>query len=240
MRAHLKTLMVAALFMAAAAHATTWGDSEVIDPVSGKKVTMQEPMSYGSYIYEWEGKEDQVFWPFTDDHWLWFNPKSGYGAFGGDFKELEKEDLVRMKAWLGEHYDGNKPPRTRLEKLLWLEQLYGQRRMGEGFWCFWYRLMAFELSKEDPARSLEYVRKALPLLDQQLTDAEGFRRIATLYLLGEYHRRLGDLAKSHDYFLQARAVVWKDEDGKEQTGSPYINGIIDEREKLNASVTPAI
>jgi hypothetical protein len=51
------------------ASATTWGKSTVKDPVSGDGVEVQEPMSSGSYIYEWPGKEDQVFWPATDEHW---------------------------------------------------------------------------------------------------------------------------------------------------------------------------
>jgi len=70
------------------AWATTWGDSKVLDPVTKTRISVHEPMSSGSYIYQWPEKSDQVFWPYTDPHWLWFNPKSGYVAFGDDFEKI--------------------------------------------------------------------------------------------------------------------------------------------------------
>ena len=236
----VRVLIAGALLVAAVnSQATTWGTSTVKDPVSGKSLKVQEPMSSGSYIYGWPGKEDQVFWPFTTDHWLWFNPKSGYGAFGGDFGELKGADLERVKAWLAENYDASRPPETRLEKLAWLERLYGQRDMGDDFQCFWFRLMAFEYSQEDPARSLDYVRKAIPLLEKRLASGVAdFGRITALYLLGEYHRRLCDRERSRDYFEQARAGTYKDEEGREQVGSPYINELIAEREALDQAPAP--
>jgi hypothetical protein len=236
----MKTILLAATaafaLMSGTAAATTWGESKVIDPVSGRSVKVQEPVSWGSYIYSWPGKEDQVFWPATDDNWLWFNPKSGYGAFGDDFAKLKDPQLTRVRTWLAANYDREHPPRTRLEKLAWLERIYGQRDMGAEFWCFFNRLMAFEYSTTEPTRSLEYVRKTLPQLESRLLAAtDGSRRLVTLYLLGEYHRRLGDAVKSRDYFDQARAATYKDEDGKEHVGSDYINEIIKEREALGSA-----
>ena len=81
-----------------------------------------------------------------------------------------------MKAWLAAQYDKRKPPVTRTELLLWLEQVYGQRGMDESFWCYFYRLMAFEYSRTDPAKSLEYVRKALPMLERSPHESAGRRR----------------------------------------------------------------
>jgi hypothetical protein len=224
-----------AVLITAPASATTWGESKVKDPVSGKSVKVHKPLSSGSYIYEWPGKEDQVFWPSTDDDWLWMNPKDGYAAFGDDFEKLAGTELMRVRAWLAQNYDKAHPPKTRLEKLVWMEKIYTQREMGADFWCFYYRLMAFEYSESDPAKSLEYVRKALPLLEEQLAKPQGdYARLVTYYLAGEYHRRLGDLNRSRAYFDQARATSYKDEEGKEHRGSEYINGIIQEREALNA------
>jgi len=218
------------------ASATTWGKSTVKDPVSGRKVVVYEPMSSGSYIYQWPGKEDQVFWPATDDNWLWFNPKTGYGAFGDDFEKLEGEALERVSAWLAANYDPRSPPATRLQKLKWLEEVYAQRRMDDDFWCFFYRLLAFELSQSDPAGSLSYVRKALPLLERQLNGGQqqDFARIATLYLLGEYHRRLGDTDAARSYFDQAKSAPYKTEEGEQLTGAPYFLALIAEREALQA------
>jgi hypothetical protein len=234
------SIAAALLFAALPATATTWVEAKVRDPVSGRTVEVYEPASFGSYIYSWPGKEDQVFWPFTDEAWLRFNPKSGYGAFGEDFESLEGEALERVKAWLADHYDRRKPPRTRLEKLAWLEQLYELRGVDDDFRCFYYRLMAFEYSESDPAASLEYVRKALPLLERQLVIATNAdERLPVLYLLGEYHRRLGDAALARDFFDQARAVTYTDEEGVEHVGSEYFNQLIEEREALGPGVVSA-
>jgi hypothetical protein len=222
------------------ASATTWGESTVTDPVSGKTLEVQEPMSSGSYIYEWPGKEDQVFWPATDDHWLWFNPATGYGAFGSDFAKLEGESLDEVRAWLAANYDEKKPPATRIEKLEWLAKIYGLRKMDGAFWCFFHRLMAYELAESDPAGSLDHVRKAMPLLEGQLTTGlEDFRRIGVLYLLGEYNRRLGNTDISRSYFDQARSAPYKTREGETLTGAPYFVKLIEEREALSAKVPPS-
>ena len=227
--------IVAAAVLAQPARATTWGESTVRDPVSGKKIKVQEPASSGSYIYSWPGKEDQVFWPMTDDNWLWFNQKSGYGAFGDDFEALEGEELERVKTWVAAHYDKVKPPATRTESLAWLEQIYTQRGMDDDFWCYFYRLMAFELSGSDPVRSLEYVRKAMPLLERQLVNPQNdASRIATLYLLGEYHRRLGNPDDSRNYFDQVKSAPYQDREGKTLVGPPYFVELIEEREKIGS------
>jgi hypothetical protein len=46
--------------------------------------------------------------------------------------------------------------------------------------------------RNDNEKSIEYVRKALPLLNKELeTKPGGVERIEVLYLLGEYSRRTG-------------------------------------------------
>jgi len=232
--------LASAVVLTQPAGATTWGESTVRDPVSGKTIKVQEPMSSGSYIYSWPGKEDLVFWPMTVDQWLWFNPKSGYGAFGDDFEKLEGEALERVKGWLAAHYDKRKPPANRAASLAWLEQIYAQRGMDEDFWCYFYRLMAFELSENDPARSLEYVRKALPLLERQLANPKSDdSRAGTLYLLGEYHRRLGHPDDSRNYFDQVKSAPYQDEKGQTLVGPPYFVELVEEREKIGKEAAPA-
>jgi hypothetical protein len=223
-----------AVLLVQPAHATTWAKSKARDPVSGKNLVVHEPVSSGSYIYSWPGKEDLVFWPMTDDHWLWFNSKSGYGAFGDDFEKLEGDALHRVKTWLAAHYDKSKPPMTRLEKLAWLEQIYDQRGMDDDFWCFFNRLMAFEYSRLDPLKSLEYVKKTVPMLERQLVNPKSDdARITFLYLLGEYNRRLGNLDASRSYFDQVKSAPYKNDEGETLVGSPYFVELIEEREKLN-------
>jgi hypothetical protein len=169
----------------------TWVQGHVRDPVSGNRVKVAQPASSGSYIYQYPEKSDQVFWPYTDENWLWFNPKSGYIAFGGDFEELEAPKAQELKAWLKANYDRKNPPQTRLELLDWAGRVYTIRSMNGDFWCHFYRLMAFE-TRSDSSLSLGYVRKALPLLVARLqSTSEPAPRMETLYLLSEYNRRLG-------------------------------------------------
>jgi hypothetical protein len=241
---HITRILIATILGAAVlaqpARATTWAESTVHDPVSGKKIKVQEPVSSGSYIYSWPGKEDQVFWPMTANNWLWFNPKSGYAAFGDDFEKLEGEALERVKTWLAAHYDKAKPPASRTESLAWLEQIYTQRGMDDDFWCYFYRLMAFELSQSDPQKSLEYVRKAMPLLERQLVNPKSDNsRIVTLYLLGEYHRRLGNPNDSRNYFDQVKSATYQDGEGKTLVGPPYFVKLIEEREKIGSGSAPS-
>lgn len=57
--------------------ATTWGETDVDDPiVKDAKCTVGSPGSYGSYIYGWPSKYDQIFWPVTEESGIWFCPES--------------------------------------------------------------------------------------------------------------------------------------------------------------------
>ncbi len=192
-RISIKALLVATLMAIApwSSHATTWASSNVRDPITGQRVTVQEPASSGSYVYSWPEKSDQVFWPYTDSHWLWFNPNSGFIAFGNDFEKLDSTQRDALKIWLKANYDRKAPPKSRLELLSWAEKVYAVRGMDEDFWSRFYRLMAFE-TQDDMKTSLGYVSKALPLLEKSLrTSTDAGKTLRELYLLSEYNRRLG-------------------------------------------------
>jgi hypothetical protein len=185
--------------------ATTWARTEVFDPFTKDRVQAAEPRSSGSYIYHWPEKVDQVFWPYTDDHWLWFGPKSGYIAFGGDFEKLEPDEVERLKPWLAANYDRKAPPESRLERLFWAEKVYGVRGMDHDFWCHFYRLMAFE-TRESPETSAAYVRKALPLLQKRLESSDDLGpKLEALYLLNEYNHRLGNDAEARTFLERLTA-----------------------------------
>lgn len=192
-------------------YATTWVTEEVRDPIANVRIQVSQPASSGSYIYQWPEKSDQVFWPYTDDNWLWFNPKSGYIAFGGDFEELDSAQRDTLKAWLKTNFNRKALPKSRLELLAWAEKVYAVRGMDDDFWCYFYRLMAYE-TKTDIDTSLGYVRKAIPLLIKRLELAnKQDQRMETLYLLGEYHRRIGNAADSAIYLEQLKATEAKDD-----------------------------
>jgi hypothetical protein len=210
---------------------------EKVDPVSGAEVEVHEVASCGSYIYHWASKYDMVFWPMIAEQWIWFSPQSGYAAFGDDFEKLKGTDKEKVTAWLAEHYDPGAKPKAHEEKLLWLENIYRQRKMDDEFWCYYYRLMAYFYSekgygKRDPKKSLEYVKKALPLLHRlEGKRHSGFEGIEILFLLGEYYLRLGNVDNAKLYFGLAREQEYEDKSGKIQKGHPYFLKIIKDREK---------
>ena len=225
-------LVLAVLLLGGVALATTWVPSEKTDPMTGEKVPSQEIMSYGTYIYHWPSKYDLVFWPFTDENCICLNPKTGYAAFNNDFEELPDAEKQGLALWLKENYKADNPPKSHEEKLAWLEKVYGLRKMNDPFWCYFYRLMAYIHSK-DKETSLAYVRKAVPLLEKGLaSNPEGVAKLEVLYLLGEYHRRLGDCKKAQEFFAQVEDVKYKDEEGKEQTGHPYFVELVKDRQIL--------
>lgn len=227
-------LVVAITLITSAALATTWGKSTKVDPITQEEVECMDVESAGDYIYGWPSKFDLVFWPFTAPQWIIMNEKTGYAAFNPDFESLPADEIAPMKEWLAKNYDPANPPKTHFEKLLWLEKVYAQRKMNDDFWSYYYRLMAYLYSEEkNDEKSLEYVKKALPVLETKLKAApKGFDRIQVLYLLGEYNRRLGEKEKAKMLFDEAKNTIFKDKDGAEITGHPYINGIIKNREDI--------
>ncbi len=236
----MRSCIVALLLLSAgAARATTWGRTQLTDPLTGKKVDAFEVMSYGSYIYDWDSKYDLVFWPLTDPHAICLDPENGYAAFNPHFEELPAEQRKPLAEWLAKNYDPARPPRTHLEKLAWLEKVYGQRGMDDAFWSRFYRLMAF-VQRDDRQASLAYVRKAMPLLEKKLAaDPKDTERLEVLFLLGEYHRRLGDEEAAQKYFGQVKDVEYLDEEQKPHVGHPYFLKLVEARRGLKAGGEPA-
>jgi len=218
------------LFLGSSALATTWAPSQKTDPLTGKKVPAQEIMSYGSYIYTWPSKYDLVFWPLTDANYICLNPKNGYAAFNDDFEKLSGEEKKTLTDWLAKNYKPEQAPTSHKAKLAWLEKVYAQRKMDDDFWCRFFRLMAF-VHREDEKASLAYVQKALPLLKKKFEqNPKGIDRLEVLYLLGEYHRRLGETKKAEAFFSQVKDVEYKDEQGNYQVGHPYFVKLVQDRQ----------
>lgn len=218
------------VLIGASASGTTFISGKKTDPIGGETVTVHDVASWGSYIYDAPSKYDLVFWPFTDELWIWFCPESGYASFGDDFDKVTDEEKARLALWLKENYKPSERPTTHKEKLAWLERVYGQRQKDRDFWCRFHRLMAY-VHADDPQTALTYVRKALPLLEEQLKfDPKGTARIQVLFLLGEYHRRLGDPQEARRYFRQVKAAKYTNDDGIERTGHPYFLKLIADKE----------
>ena len=227
-----RLLFILFALLAGTMHATTWQPSKLTDPINGKRVSSWALASYGSYVYRYPSKYDLVFIPFTHPNYLTFNPKTGYGAFNNDFEELSGQEKKTVRKWLSENYRADKAPSGYLAELEWVEKIYGQRKMGDDFWDSFYRLMAYE-HKNDKPKQLKYVRKAMPLLQKKLkTNPEGIVRTEVIYLLGEYHRRCGELDEARKYFGQVKTAKYKDWKGKEHAGHLYLLELVQDREKL--------
>lgn len=222
------------LFLGGIAHGISWVYVRKNDPISSNTVTVSVPESFGSYIYSWPSKYDLVFWPLTDPQWIWFCRKSGFASFGYDFDKLSKEEKVHLNQWLKKNYKPSEKELTHQEKLMWLEKVYAQRNKDDGFWCCFYRLMAYaHMCWENPKKSLEYVKKALPLLEKSLKEEkEGIDRMATLFLLGEYNRRLGKDSEAQRYFDQAKSEKFSHDNEEEKRWHDYYLGLVKAREEL--------
>ncbi|MDH4261437.1 MAG: DUF2225 domain-containing protein [Spirochaetia bacterium] len=230
----MKKIIIALFFIfkTYSIQATQFGPVEMTDPLTNEKVPAFTVMSYGSYIYNWPSKYDLIFWPLSDEKWICINLKNGYAAFNNDFEKITEAEKTNLKKWLAGNYSQKRMPTTHIEKLLWLEQLYRQRQMDDDFWSQFYRLMAYVYS-DNPDKSIEYVKKAIPLLHVKLkSKPKGIKRIEVLFLLGDYYRRLNEPEKSLKYFKKVKAARYKDNDGKTKTGHPYFMEMINDRENL--------
>lgn len=178
-------------------HATTWGEPKPVpDPVRQRaKCHVSRPMSYGSYIYQWPSKYDQVFWPLTDPNGIWFCPESGFTAFIGDF-ELTDDERTAVAATLAS-YKPIKHPSLR-EKLVLLQKCYGARRMDARMKIRLPRVLAYyyetELRDFDGARAFR--RQALEMIEAALPELPEADRLEYLFVSAVYYREFGDLEKS--------------------------------------------
>lgn len=229
----ISLIVVLSFAFIAPSWATIFSPDEVDDPFSNSKCSAQGIVSYGSYIYDWPSKFDAVYWPHTERQWIWTCSDSGYVSFGGDFEDLDDENLPIVLALLNEsELEINDD--TPLDQLLpHLERIYQARGMDDDFWAWFYRIVAYHYDGVNDLRALDYRRLALTLVEQQIADAEPMSyQVQNLYIAGDYHRQLGNAASARSYFERARTHQWADDDGTIHTGSGYWNEIIDEREAL--------
>lgn len=188
-----------ALMLTGAGHATTWGEPDLVpDPVRpGAKCAVSQPMSYGSYVYQWPSKYDQVFWPLTVPQGIWFCPDSGFTAFIGDF-ELSANERAALATELGASYQRIQSPSLR-EKLLLLQKSYAARNVDASKNIQLLRVLAYyhETEFKDFDAANNFRRKALELIEAALpTQLPEGDRLEYLFVSAAYYREFGDLEKS--------------------------------------------
>jgi len=179
----LKYLFIFCFFITFQSYATTWGESEVEDPIEPEfKCKVQEPASSGSYIYHWPSKYDQVFWPLTAPQGIWYCKNSGFIAFIGDFEEITKEEKIKISQYLKESDQKNIDNLT--SKLELLEALYSLRNKDDEFNNRIKRVFAYLYEQEGQLELANSYRKsALEEINAFLkTDLSEYKNLEYLYV----------------------------------------------------------
>jgi len=232
MNACIRSALIFFLLAPAAGFATTWGDKEVDDPIAaGSTCKVHEPVSYGSYIYNWPSKYDQVFWPFTDPDGIWHCEKSGFTALIGDFSHITPPEKDAISRYLQANYHGSAPIDDQLRLLAGIYEL---RHKDDAFNNHLFRVLARwyqELGQSD--RAAAYRRRALLGMQQSLKGQipEG-QRLEYLYLAANYTRFFGDTQASDRYIEELHAAVKHLKDGKLAGFAEYLSQLVKETPRI--------
>ena len=212
------------------ASATTWADTEVDDPIlDGEKCQVGEPMSSGSYIYQWESKFDQVFWPVTTPRGIWYCETSGFIALIGDFKRLTAEEKIIISKYL----KNNQPDLNNYkDRLRHLEAIYSLRTSEGYFNNRLLRILAYQYETlGDLKLANDYRKRALSQIEARLNltkEATTSIRLEYLFLASIYNKQLGDEDKYSLYLNQLNERLRTNND-KELVGYiEYLKSLIEE------------
>lgn len=207
--------------------ATTWAETSVPDPIdSSKKCDVHSPLSYGSYIYGWPSKYDQVFWPFTDQAGIWYCKDTGFVAFIDDFGDITPDERKAIAEFLARK---GKPAdfKGRLERL---EEIYALRHKDPRFRNRLLRILARwhqELGDRDRANAYRKTALAdiLKSLEGELPEDQ---RLMYLYLAASYSRLFGGIAASDRYFSLLQTATGSVKDKKFAGYAKYLSELADE------------
>jgi tetratricopeptide (TPR) repeat protein len=227
----LTATAVAMLALAGSAYAITFGNETKPDPFAPSKMCSTPQMhSWGSYVYGWSSKYDLIFSPRDYPMWVWRCEDSGYVSFPAEFGKFSEAERTRIAAYLAEAKFG---PTLKAERgglsdavLQHLEKLYALRDHDELFRGYLLRYFAWKYRARPIAD--EYRKKALAL-HRKLLDAGGLKGddlLETLYILGFYSYKFGQVDEAKAYFTQLKDVETIDpETKKPRRGAPYLEGL---------------
>ncbi|KRD38990.1 hypothetical protein ASE35_01040 [Lysobacter sp. Root916] len=183
------------------ASAITLSEQEIDDPIkAGAKCKVPVPNSYGTYIYQFPSKYDQVFWPHAAANMIWFCPESGFASFIEDADKLSDNEKSAIAQRLAEAYRPGPQAPTELEKIAALERSYAQRKLDEPARIALLRSLAYMYEAAgDGARATKLRREALAAIDAALTAPAGLKEQQTLEYLfvgAVYEREFGNVERS--------------------------------------------
>jgi hypothetical protein len=190
--------LLATLAGPAPVSATSWARSTIADPiVEDAECLISRPASYGSYVYGYPSKYDQVFWPVTEESGIWFCQKSGFTAFMSDFHNIDDAQRTAIAAYLATAYRaGEAVPRKR--KLELLEGCYALRALSTEKKLQVLRALAYQYEElGDQAAADSRRRSALALMLAALdTELEPANRLEYLFVAAAYQREFGQTQAS--------------------------------------------
>ncbi len=193
----MRWMLAMLLLSALPAQATTWVDDTVQDPVSGKPCNVKTPASFGSYVYQWPEKYDQVFWPLTDPMGIWVCAASGFAAFIGDV-ELGGEEKRAIAAFLKDApaLPEKAPLAAKLERL---EAVYALRQLTPDVRARIQRAIAYQYEADGQQAKADALRAAAgALIASRLQDPAlaPDLRLQYVFVTANYARERGDVAES--------------------------------------------
>jgi hypothetical protein len=203
-----RAILSCLLFFSAAASATTWFETKIIDPVSGKQCLVQTPGSYGSYIYQWPEKFDQVFWPLTDRHGIWICRTSGFVTFIGDI-ELDDEEKMAIRNFLKSA--APLPEEAATEVVLSrLEAIYALRKIAPDAKSRILRALAYQYEAIGARiRAGELRGQAAEIMEARLADEklEPLLRLQYSFVTANYVRERGQVEKADQKLEQLSPLL---------------------------------
>lgn len=182
-------------------YGTLVGKEESICPVCDHEITVMTVGSYGSYIYETDSKYDLIYFPYDGPklNFIYLCPHCGYAQVSKDFFNLKGKEKTALKKMLSKKWSTISPeeitPEIRLNQAILVNKFLEK---DEDFWVWFYRVLIYHYRKSDPEKAKKFVRAELELLQKGKGVFEEPEKNRN-YLLGEYHRMLGndDLARKH-------------------------------------------
>lgn len=193
----MKYFYILIILIAFDSQATKWIESTVDDPIKkGASCNIDQVASFGSYVYDWQSKYDQIFFPYTSSSAIWFCDKSGYISFMGDFENLSSTEKTVISNYLQQNPQKN--IRSLLSKLELLEKIYSLRTLPKDISNRNKRILAYLYEQKGKFKKANELRKlALEEIYELLKDNLSERKkLEYLYVAANYERQLGNVADS--------------------------------------------
>lgn len=216
------------------AMATTWGQTTVVDPISGKPCEVATPASMGSYIYEWPEKYDQVFFPVTASEGIW-SCESVFASVIGDIV-LSESEKQRITAYLTGLAAADRPATSITDQLRRAEALYALRELKPERRALIHRILAYDFERlaNDADGSARHRKAALEIMLGRLADEAlpPSTRMEYVFVSANYLREFGDSARSDRLFSQLEALIAQSAGSQAESYAQYLQSLLESARKI--------